>query len=496
MRPSQHPPSTSPSSLLSASRIIGFLSRKLGRQHDIGDASSSSVRPVEVTHKRFSHSTGNIVDVTLPSLNHAFKHRRRSAVLSRIRKSFDSGRGRDASVSFDFVKELPLPLVRNILSYLDIPTLNRLCAVSRAWYQASRDENVWCLRYFSLPGYRIRLPQDPIRSHLPGVPAPPPTKPPPVQKGVQGFPGYRQLCLTRREMERRWRTGDLKSRFLEGHLDAVYCVQFDREKIVTGSRDSTVKIWHPESGRCLTTLYAHTASVLCLRYDDTYLVTGSSDHTACVWTFPLFEQKWQFTQHGGGVLDVCFDHDYVVTCSKDTMVKVWNIRTGELVHTLVKHRGPVNAVQMHSGRIVSASGDSTLKVWNLESGMLVRELLGHSRGLACVRFDGKTVVSGSNDQSIKVWDVETGLCLWTLTGHTNLVRALWFDDKWIVSGSYDQTVKVWCRETGRVVLDLKNGHHSWVFDVHFDTTKIISTSQDNRIVIWDFGYGLDTTYIG
>lgn len=46
------------------------------------------------------------------------------------------------------------------------------------------------------------------------------------------------MCEKRVWLDRRWGDekvgGEMK---LEGHDDSVYCLQFDRKKIVTGSRD-------------------------------------------------------------------------------------------------------------------------------------------------------------------------------------------------------------------------------------------------------------------
>ncbi|CAG8473838.1 10375_t:CDS:2, partial [Racocetra fulgida] len=251
--------------------------------------------------------------------------------------------------------------------------------------------------------------------------------------------------------------GDCEKTYLNGHSDSVYCIQFDEHKIVTGSRDKTIKFWDIKTGECFQTLYGHELSVLCLQYNDKIMVSGSSDKTIIIWDMQRVGmpkgnnsviQLRHLTGHSAGVLDICFDDFYIVSCSKDSTC----------LRTLTGHRGPVNAVQLHGNRIISASGDALIKLWNLESGEFLKDFIGHTRGLACVQFDGKWVVSGSNDKTIKIWDVETAQCVRTLEGHTDLVRTLHFDEDKIVSGSYDQTVKVWELKTGKQLLDFKEGH--------------------------------------
>ena len=97
---------------------------------------------------------------------------------------------------------------------------------------------------------------------------------------------------------------------------------------------------------------------------------------------------------------------------------------------------------------------------------------------------------------MRIWDPETGKVINTLQGHRDLVRSLCISEQWICSGSYDQTIKLWDRETGKLILDLQKGHDSWIFDVQFERTKIVSCCQEGRVCIWDFGNrGLPTQFI-
>ncbi|KAJ2000009.1 hypothetical protein GGI04_004327 [Coemansia thaxteri] len=307
---------------------------------------------------------------------------------------------------------------------------------------------------------------------------------------------WRYLFNQRLKLDKNWQTGVADVHTISGHTDSVYCVQYDHDKIVTGSRDRSVKVWDSKTLQCVRTLMGHDASVLCLKYDSTTLVTGSSDSTVIVWDWQAGTPLLRLASHTAGVLDVAFDDEHVVSCSKDCTIKVWLRSSGKLLRTLLGHRGPVNAVQLCNSRIVSASGDSLIKMWDLKTGELLRTFAGHTRGLACVQFDGKTIVSGSSDQLIKVWEADSGQCIQTLRGHKDLVRTLHFTGgRRAVSGSYDQTIKVWDIVSGECTLDLKDVHTSWVFDVQFDTSRIVSTSQDQKIVIWDFSKELHVSDI-
>jgi F-box and WD-40 domain protein 1/11 len=240
----------------------------------------------------------------------------------------------------------------------------------------------------------------------------------------------------------------------------------------------------------------HTASILCLKFDEEIMVTGSSDYTCIVYDIKDdYRPIRRLYGHQAGVLDVCFDDRFIVSCSKDSTICVWDRHTGELLRQLTGHLGPVNAVQLRGDLIVSASGDCVAKMWNVISGQCVKQFLSKDRGLACVEFsdDGRTILTGGNDQIIYHFDANTGELVNELDGHHGLVRSLHLDsaNNRIVSGSYDHSVKVFDRDSGNLSINFPGWATSWMLSVQSDYRRIVATSQDSRVVIIDFGYGLD-----
>lgn len=317
-----------------------------------------------------------------------------------------------------------------------------------------------------------------------------------------------------------------------------------RHKIVTGSRDRTIRVWdahYPwecrkiigpppgdvpgigpvnnssqhssgkspfiticppstKSAEIVTPIDQatdyHSASILCLQFDEEIMVTGSSDYTCIMWDikndYKPIRRLWG---HGAGVLDVCFDDRHIVSCSKDSSICVWDRNTGALLKKLLGHSGPVNAVQLRGDLVVSASGDGVAKLWNIASGLCVKDFPSKDRGLACVEFsdDARTILTGGNDQVIYQFDANTGEMVNELKGHAGLVRSLHLDNanKRIVSGSYDTSVKVFDAESGEMSIDLPGWTTSWMLSVKSDYRRIVATSQDSRTVIMDFGWALD-----
>ncbi len=239
----------------------------------------------------------------------------------------------------------------------------------------------------------------------------------------------------------------------------------------------------------------HTQSILCLQYDDEILVTGSSDSTCIVYDIKNgYQPKFRLQRHAAAVLDLAFDDHYIVTCSKDISICIWDRETGTLIKQLRGHSGPVNAVQLRGNTIVSCSGDFKVKLWNIDTGKNIKELTGHTKGLACSQFsdDSRFIASAGNDKMIRIWDANTGECLQTIAAHENLVRSLYIDSisGRLVSGSYDQDIKVFSLATGELLLDFPKWHSSWVLGAKSDYRRIVSTGQDPKILIMDFGMSI------
>ncbi|KAF5659084.1 f-box wd-repeat [Fusarium heterosporum] len=425
--------------------------------------------------------------------------------------------------TIDFVSMLPAELAIHVLANLDATALVNASMVCKNWNKIVSNQHIWresCLRETTTT-YATSEPIVP-GSGL-GVPA------------VSPVNDWKEIYRVKQELSQRWKTGKARPVYLNGHKDSIYCLQFDEHKIITGSRDKTIRVWNMHTLECTLiigppdvinepymlideegnpTHYAsgssenessnfsmprstsfpvhHMASILCLQYDDEILVTGSSDSTCIVYDVRAgYRPIRRLRHHTAAVLDLAFDDKHIVTCSKDFSICVWDRQTGDLIKQLRGHSGPVNAVQMRGNTIVSCSGDFRVKLWNIDTGKNIREFTGHTKGLACSQFseDGRYIASAGNDKVIRIWDANTGECLREMRAHENLVRSLHIDSVSgrLVSGSYDTDIKVWDMETGHQLLDFPKWHASWVLSAKSDYRRIVSTGQDPKILIMDFG---------
>eukprot|EP00116_Pleurobrachia_bachei_P003071 sb/3463333/ len=325
----------------------------------------------------------------------------------------------------DFITRLPKELAITILQFLEPRDLINAMSTCKTWKVLCDDPLLWRDKCRALPE---------IPSHLY------------ESKQLD----WKRLFLLGQELDENWRTGkNFVRKELKGHDDHVItCLQFHGDRIVSGSDDSTLKVWSVEQGECLLTLTGHTGGVWCSQLVGDIVCSGSTDRT----------------------------------------IKVWNIESGECLHTLYGHSSTVRCLAMHETTVVSGSRDATLRVWNVLTGECKHLLIGHMAAVRCVQFDGKRVVSGAYDCQVKVWDPTTETCLYSLTGHTNRVYSLQFDGRYVVSGSLDTTIRVWDTQDGSCVHVL-SGHRSLTSGMELCENILVSGNADSYVKIWDIRTG-------
>ncbi|XP_052771776.1 F-box/WD repeat-containing protein 1A-like isoform X2 [Mya arenaria] len=404
----------------------------------------------------------------------------------------------------DFISALPAKgldhIAENILSYLDAKSLCSAELVCKEWYRVISDGMLWkklmerMVRTDNL--WRGLSERRKWGVHLF---KPRPGETPKDHKFYRTL--YPQIIQDIDRIETNWRTGRHTLQRIHCRSETskgVYCLQYDDNRIVSGLRDNTIKVWDRDSLECTQILTGHTGSVLCLQYDNNIIISGSSDSTVRVWDVRTGEMVNTLIHHCEAVLHLRFCDGIMVTCSKDRSIAVWDMQSPQEINlrrVLVGHRAAVNVVDFDDKYIVSASGDRTIKVWSTQTCEFVRTLNGHKRGIACLQYRDRLVVSGSSDNTIRLWDIECGACLRVLEGHEELVRCIRFDSRRIVSGAYDGKIKVWDLAAALdprapagtlCIKTLVQEHSGRVFRLQFDEFQIVSSSHDDTILLWDF----------
>lgn len=338
---------------------------------------------------------------------------------------------------------------------------------------------------------------------------------------------------------------------LPGHTEAILTASFspDCNFIATGSGDTNVRLWNPDSQIPDKILEGHKNWVLVVSFSPnaTRLASASMDASVRVWDpssgtligKPLIGHKKWITALAWQPFHVSVDCTGLVSASKDNCLRIWNTTTSKSIKTLVGHTASVTCVRWSGENVVySASQDRTIKVWNPSSGLPLRTISAHGHWvnalalstdyiLRCGAFptlDDKTryvnntlsqseaknryeatkgtrsggrerMVSGSDDFTLLLWDglseddkERRVIPLARMTGHQQLVNDVLFspDGLYIASASFDKSVRVWNGTTGQFLFTLR-GHIGAVYRVVWsaDSRMLLSASRDSTCKVWE-----------
>lgn len=328
------------------------------------------------------------------------------------------------SLKTDILTHLPTPLTHRILSYLDIRSLCRASAVSKAWKDIiGHASDVW--QYKMVESDFV-----PTRSEK---------------------PDSKDTVRRHFIMRRNWRHNLHHKILLDGHEDdLVTCLQFDDEKIITGSDDHSIRVYDIHTGKLQRVLNGHDGGVWALQYVGNTLVTGSIDRTVRVWNIETGKCHFVLRGHTStvrclkiimpseiiqpnGSVSIEPSEPIIVSGSRDMTIRVWRlpditkpakssnddmVSKEYLKFKLVEHEHSVRDLAVYGNILVSGSYDNNVVVWDLETGEKVHLLQGHTMKVYCVAIDPKHrhCISGSLDASIRIWGLDDGECKYVLQG--------------------------------------------------------------------------------
>jgi guanine nucleotide-binding protein subunit beta-2-like 1 protein len=239
--------------------------------------------------------------------------------------------------------------------------------------------------------------------------------------------------------------------------------------ILSASRDKTLIAWRltrddTRYGYPQRALHGHGhfVSDVVLSSDGQFALSGSWDSTLRLWDLSTGQTTRRFVGHTKDVLSVAFsaDNRQIVSGSRDKTIKLWNT-LGVCKYTIQEdcHTDWISCVRFSPNTqnpiIVSAGWDKLVKVWNLTNCKLKTNHHGHTGFLNTVTVspDGSLCASGGKDSQAMLWDLNEGKHLYTLDGGGDTINALCFSpNRYWLCAATGPSIKIWDLE-GKVVVD-------------------------------------------
>ncbi|EKG13122.1 hypothetical protein MPH_09697 [Macrophomina phaseolina MS6] len=339
---------------------------------------------------------------------------------------------------------------------------------------------------------------------------------------------FKSLYQRHHLIRKSWMDVDTKPKhiaFRAHQRHVVTCLQFDTDKILTGSDDTNINVYDTKTGALRTRLSGHEGGVWALQYWGNILVSGSTDRSVRVWDIEKGKCLQVFQGHTSTVRCLVIlqpteigkdpegnpiimpERPLIITGSRDSSLRVWKLPSLEdtsvfqtsaatndrenpyFIRALTGHHHSVRAIAAHGDTLVSGSYDTSVRVWKISTGEVLHRLNGHTQKVYSVVLDHdrNRCISGSMDNLVKVWSLDTGACLFNLEGHTSLVGLLDLSHERLVSAAADSTLRIWDPENGQCKATL-TAHTGAITCFQHDGQKVISGS-DRTLKMWNVKTG-------
>ena len=274
----------------------------------------------------------------------------------------------------------------------------------------------------------------------------------------------------------------------DGGVAAVCCSQSEQHHVMTGCKDSKIRVLNSTTRQLLHTLEGHDKPVTSLACVDDWLVSGSWDGTAKLWNWKTKALIATLPDHENSVCvaivgrpssdtDTSTSTLRIITGSagksqnnqvRDHTVRSWNVNliTGQVLKTYQvanDHEGPIRDVCIFSLKqgdgetLATCSNDGTVKLRSFQTGVCTSTLTflqqqqQHPPMLLslCCTTDG-CLIASAEDGHVIAWDLDAGgepqilmhsSCVWRVEPLSN-------GD--FCTASDDGTVRVFTRATERM----------------------------------------------
>uniref|UniRef100_A0A3Q3H0B1 F-box and WD repeat domain containing 10 n=1 Tax=Labrus bergylta TaxID=56723 RepID=A0A3Q3H0B1_9LABR len=223
---------------------------------------------------------------------------------------------------------------------------------------------------------------------------------------------------------------------LKGHVGSIRVVLLceERDLLISGSCDSSIRCWNLKTDSCVMMLYGHTGTVNCL---DVYA-------------------------------------DRLVSGAKDCVVKVWSLQTGKQFEDLnFKHPCPIQCVKINRTTVYSGCNRGIIKVWNMETAALIRVIDAHKNSVKCLFLDEWHLLSADSKGQVKAWSTNCDVkeCLMTFN-HPKEVKSMTLMYLRVITGCADGRIRVLNFLTGDCVREIKaEAETGRILSLHFHDNR-------------------------
>jgi eukaryotic-like serine/threonine-protein kinase len=221
-------------------------------------------------------------------------------------------------------------------------------------------------------------------------------------------------------IEVRTTTSEKTLRVLKGHSKPidVLNVSHNGEKLLSGSRDLTMRLWDIASGRESQVFKKHKSVITALAHNNNNnRQAASGTANGLVRLFATSSGKLQklLEAHRRRIHKLLFttlqQRNLLLSCSDDKTIVLWDAQTGAFIRRFQGHLSAVTdlALSNNPRYFASCSKDQSIRIWDIETAEEVWRYEGHQAKVSSVLFihdkAGGQLLSASDDSSLRLWDL-------------------------------------------------------------------------------------------
>jgi len=282
---------------------------------------------------------------------------------------------------------------------------------------------------------------------------------------VQEMAIFQHLLFTTSPRDKVMRSWDLQAQErgidFEGHTKPLTDVAVDLlakiPVVWTASLDSTIRVWDGTTGNSLE-LLGHTDAVTCIKVSGNYIVSGSSDTTLRVWDKRKMTCIQVLKGHDSYVFGLKVKDKVIYSHSNDGTVIIWKLKNGE---QKIRIEAGYSIIRMRVlKKYIMVMGNNALEVYN-QKGKKIGAYDGHTGELlSAVFYDQDYLFSSSADRTIRIWNVKKSQQVNLYRGHHSQVNGIVFWGEWIYTAGPDGSIRQW---SNVVFNGANNNNGEWIF---------------------------------
>jgi WD40 repeat protein len=284
-------------------------------------------------------------------------------------------------------------------------------------------------------------------------------------------------------------------RKLEGHTAAIIALSASQDGayILTGSRDSTARLWTASGQPVGEPFQGHTRDITstALSRDARIVLIGSDDYRATV-VDRSTRARHVLAGHENNITSVALSPDATraVTTSYDGAVRLWDVASGAEVAVLRGHLSAVTSAAFagDGATLATASDDGTIRLWSATNGLALATVHGEAGPIRLFALspDGAQVTTVSGHDA-HLWRLRDPLDMGVAARHQDEVTSVRVTPdgaRWITA-SKDDTAEVRDASTGNVLGALRHPADVWALDVSRDGALAATGAADGAVRIWN-----------